>query len=119
MQETAQGSNKIVLSFDVKHSGSGSVFKDGSGCPENDRANEEKVWLEVDKDSSLSGLACTGLSEGTATTGYVNLMGGERTIRCTYDVTNAATDYEQSISFEMKYAYSADISSSITIRASE
>jgi hypothetical protein len=116
LQETAQGTNKLAFSFTVSHVGVGSTYSMGSGCP-NERGDENKVWINID--AGLEGLVCSGITPdaGSTTAGVVNLGAtGERTVRCTLDVSNVATDFEKSVSFEMVYDYKKDVSTSLTIR---
>lgn len=114
LREAAQGTNKIVMSFKVTHLGSGEVYEQESFCPD-ERSSKNRVWLDINTD--LVGLTCTGISGGSETSGVVNLgTTGERTVRCTMDVSNVVTDYEKSVSFELVYDYMKSIATSLTIR---
>jgi hypothetical protein len=116
--ESAQGTSKLAFTFSVKHDGTGYIYSKGSKCPEV-RGEENKVWINVD--AGLTGLSCTGITpDGTTSSGIsgtINLgENGDKTIRCTLDVSNAATDFEKSISMELVYDYKKDISTSLTIK---
>ena len=74
---------------------------------------KNKVWVEVNSD--LAGLSCSGLAEGTATTGYITLNNGKRNIRCTQDVPGDG-DYVKKAQITVKYDYKETKKTEILIR---
>ncbi|MFP4111664.1 MAG: hypothetical protein ACLFPQ_03275 [Candidatus Woesearchaeota archaeon] len=117
LKEAAQGTNKLVISFKVVHLGDGQVYVPESFCPD-ERGSENRVWLDIN--TGLEGLQCTGITSGSSTSGEVNLgVNGERTVRCTLDLSNIATDFEQSMSFELVYDYFKTLETGLTVRPNE
>ncbi|MBW2989884.1 hypothetical protein KY358_06225 [Candidatus Woesearchaeota archaeon] len=104
-EETIGGTDKIIFSFDVVHRGTGLVSEQGTDCSE-ETIDKNKVWVEVD--GGLDGLSCSGLSDGTETTGYTTLYGGKRKIRCTQDISAEALqgqDFEKKVYIDIIYDY--------------
>ncbi|HZX45632.1 MAG TPA: hypothetical protein VFF28_08190 [Candidatus Nanoarchaeia archaeon] len=103
--ENIAGTDKVTFSFDVVHRGSGLVSIQNRGCSE-ETIDKNKVWVEIE--SGLPGLTCSGLSDGTATTGYTALYGGKRMIRCTQSISDASLqgeDFEKKINMKLVYDY--------------
>ena len=111
-EESARAKDKIAFTFKVMHKGNGDIYGKDTDCT-NVRANENKVWVEVD--TGIDGTECTGLSEGTATSGYVILYAGERVIRCTQPASTEI-DYVKPVNINLVYDYSDDISTSIIVK---
>ncbi len=111
-EESARGLDKIGFTFKIIHKGNGKIYGKNTDCASS-RANENKVWVEVD--TGIPGTECTGLSEGSATTGYIVLYGGERSIRCTQPLTTAI-DYVKPVNINLEYDYSDDISTTIIVK---
>lgn len=122
-RENVAGGNKLQLSFDVDHSGSGNVFDPttAADCPRDSagrRAKEDQVIINVDTGlPTASGyqLRCVGLSDVAGATtakqsGKVKLISGKRTITCTLDTPAARTDFIKpvDITVDFNYAQNAD-----------
>ena len=115
-KETATAKNKVRLTFTVEHKGNGQIYKPESNCgKENRRANQDKVWAEID--TGLDGLECTGLRDGTATSGYLTLYGGDHVITCTQTV-DTNSDYEKPVEIKLIYEYNDNAETSILIKSS-
>ncbi len=99
--EVPRAKNKVQFSFNVQKSANGGVYQKDSRC-EDERAIEDKVWVEID--TGMSGLNCNGLNGGTVTSGYVTLYGGVRTVTCTQEVTTSS-DYEVPVDITLKYKW--------------
>jgi len=111
-EESARGKDKLGFTFKIQHKVKGDIYKQGTKCA-SDRVNENKVWVNVD--TGISGLECAGLSEGTATSGYVVLFEGEKVIRCTQQVTST-TDYVKQVRIDLTYDYLDDISTNVLVK---
>jgi len=84
LKEDLGGTEKISFTFEVVHRGPGLLSRLGTDCNDVDvHQNKNRVFVEVDTD--LPGLSCTGLANGTATSGFATLNSGKRNIRCTQD----------------------------------
>ncbi len=118
LKQTTRGSDKVSFSFDVVHSGKGSVFKQDSKCLD-ERKNMDKVFVSIDV--GKDGLSCTGLdtltdkgAEGTKT-----LHDGKATITCTLDFQKKELrDYEAPITIKTDYYYSDSIQDTIIVKSS-
>ncbi|MBD3310027.1 hypothetical protein GF351_02300 [Candidatus Woesearchaeota archaeon] len=115
LYEEPSAKDKIVFQFKIEHKGNGEVYQLGSEC-EHERTYEDKVWVEVV--TELPGLSCQGLVDGTETTGYVTLYGGERTIRCVQQIISES-DFEKVAKIYLTYLYEDDTSTQIVVKASD
>jgi hypothetical protein len=111
-EESARGTDRITFTFKVVHKGNGNIFGRDTNCDQS-RANENKVWVDVN--TGIAGAECTGLSGGTATSGYVTLYEGERGVRCTQPVSTNV-DYVKPVNINLEYDYSDDISTTIIVK---
>lgn len=104
-EESIAGTDKITFSFEIVQRGSGLVSLKESSCSD-ETIDKNKVWVEVD--NGLEGLECSGLSDGTDTTGYTTLYGGKRMIRCTQDTSLEdidGRDFEKKVNINVVYDY--------------
>lgn len=104
-EESIAGTDKVTFSFEIVHRGSGLVSLKESSCSD-ETIDKNKVWVEVD--NGLEGLECSGLSDGTETTGYTTLYSGKRMIRCTQDISGedvAGRDFEKKVNIKAVYDY--------------
>jgi len=115
LQEEVAGSNKIAFSFDITHRGTGLLSKLGTSCnTADDLANKNKVWVEVNSD--LTGLTCSGLTDGTtAANGYATLYSGKRHVRCTQNVPGDG-DYIKKASVILTYDYKETVRTEVLIK---
>jgi hypothetical protein len=114
VKEDLAGTNKISFTFDIVQRGVGLLSKLDSDCNEEDKYTlKNQVWVEVD--SGLPGLSCSGLTEGTATSGYTTLNSGKRNIRCTQDVPGDG-DYVKKAHITLKYDYKETAKTSVLVR---
>jgi hypothetical protein len=113
--EEPMGKGMLRFTFTIKHNEKGYVYKQGTKCDPNSRANENKVYVTVN--TGLPGTECSGLSEGTATSGYVVLYGGEKVVWCRQPIS-ATTDYTKAAEITLDYDYLDDISTSVTVKRS-
>ncbi len=111
-EQSARATDRITFTFRVVSRGNGNIYGRKTNC-ETTRANENRVWVEVN--TGIPGLECAGLSEGTLTSGYVTLYGGERTVRCTQTV-QTSVDYVKPISINLEYDYLETISTTLTVK---
>ena len=121
-RQNVAGSNKLQLSFDVEHVGSGNIFDPATAadCPKdsaNRRAKEDQVMVSVDTGLSPTTagggyyqLRCVGLSDvsGAATTkqiGKVKLLSNKRTITCTLDLPAVRNDFVKPLDITVDFNY--------------
>jgi len=109
-KQTVSGRDKISFSFDITHTGSGSVLKEGDSssppadCPKDSkdrRVKENRVLVTVD--TGLSNLRCVGLS-GT-TSGFITLVNGKRTVTCTQELDPGRNDFETNVDITVDFNY--------------
>lgn len=114
VREDLGGTNKISFTFDVVHRDTGTLSKLDTGCNEEDtRVNKNVVWIEVDTD--LAGLSCSGLTDGTETTGFITLYNGKRNVRCTQDNPGDG-DYVKKAYINLEYDYKQTEKTTILIK---
>ncbi|MDO8481015.1 MAG: hypothetical protein Q7S65_04320 [Nanoarchaeota archaeon] len=113
-KESARSRDKISFTFMVQKAGTGDLFQQTSACG-NDRRFEDKVWVEVT--TGIDGLECTGLSEGTMSTGYMTLYGDSKPITCTQTVTTSS-DYEKEVKVKLVYDYEETQSTTLLVKRS-
>ncbi|RME77716.1 hypothetical protein D6774_03560 [Candidatus Woesearchaeota archaeon] len=115
--ESAASSDKISFVFTIRHVGSGSVHALGSDCSDEfSKRNKVKVTI----DTGISGtLSCSGISDGSASgstyTGTVQLLNGEREIRCTQTVNNPS-DFESLAEITIDYDYRTSVSKQLRVK---
>lgn len=103
-EESVAGTDKVAFNFEIVHRGSGAISnKDATTQCSDETTDKNKVWVEVS--NGLEGLTCSGLSDGTDTTGYTTLYGGKRMIRCTQDISALEGDFEKKVNIEVTYDY--------------
>jgi hypothetical protein len=113
-KQEPSGQNKVRYHFAVRHAGTGEVYKSETTCDKTIKTDENKVWVDVS--SNMGGtLKCSGLSDGTDTTGYVRLYGGEFIVMCSHEVTTT-TDYESTLNIDLKYDYEIEKSSTLLVK---
>ena len=128
-RQNIAGSNKLQLSFDVEHSGTGNIFDPTitANCPRDQtgrRAVEDQVIINVSTGLAIPTttpaaagyqLKCVGLNDvaGAATakqSGKVKIINGKRTITCTLDMPTERTDFIKPVDIiiDFNYAQNAD-----------
>jgi len=115
-EESIAGTDKITFSFEIVQTGSGLVSKQETACSD-ETIEKDKVWVEID--SGLDGLKCSGLSDGTDTTGYTTLYGKKRMIRCTQDTSAAdlqGRDFEKKVNIKAIYDYKDHKEVTVTVK---
>jgi len=117
IRESQGGTDKILLTFAIKHLGTGKVFEKASSC--NDILEKrDKVYLKID--TGMGGLLCTGMQtstgqQATGSEGFVTLFGGERQISCTQP-TGGQGDFLKTITATLEYDYDQFITKEITVK---
>ncbi|MEA2036022.1 MAG: hypothetical protein U9O94_00830 [Nanoarchaeota archaeon] len=102
LEESIAGTDRVTFSFEVVHRGSGAISQKETDCSD-ETIGRNKVWVEVN--NNLTGLECSGLSDGTATTGFTTLYSGKRMIRCTQPTDNLQGDFEKKVKISAVYDY--------------
>ncbi|MFH1399674.1 MAG: hypothetical protein ABIG95_06195 [Candidatus Woesearchaeota archaeon] len=113
LKEAVRGKDLIGFTLKMEHKGNGDVFQKGTNCDTTGILYENKIWVDVK--TEVPGTKCTGLQEGTATSGYVTMYSGERTITCSMPASTS-TDYEKSIEIELVYDYQEDITTQLLLK---
>ncbi|OIO66326.1 hypothetical protein AUJ68_01235 [Candidatus Woesearchaeota archaeon CG1_02_57_44] len=121
-EEAPAGSDKVTFSFMVEHRGTGKVSLHGSSCNAADeRVNDKKVFVDVSTGNDLSsGLTCSGLQGGTATSGYITLYENEkRQVRCTQsNVPGQVGDFEKRVTINLLFDYEQSVSTPLLVKHS-
>jgi hypothetical protein len=113
-RQEPSGKDKVRYHFSVRHAGTGEIFKSKTTCDKSVKTDENKVWVEVT--SNMGGtLKCSGLSDGTDTTGYIRLYGGEFIVMCSHEVATT-TDYESTLNINLKYDYEIEKTSTLLVK---
>ena len=110
-RQNVVGSDKIQLSFDVVHSGSGDVFMNnpGADCPKkssNRRRSEDKVNVSVV--TGIKGaLKCVGLvrTSNGKSSGQITLINEKRTITCTQEFEDDTSDFKKPVDIILDFNY--------------
>ncbi len=114
-KEIPSAKDKVRFTFDVVHKGTGDIYKKSTTCSKDTRADENKVWVEVQ--STIAGsISCSNLADGSDTNGYVRLYSqGKNTVSCTQQVTTNS-DYETPINIKLQYDYEQTKTTEILIK---
>lgn len=113
MSQNVLGANKVSFTFKIKNSGAGTLHQKGTEC-DSSIPMKDKIWVEV-KDTGLGTLECSGLKDGTKTTGFVTLYNNEAQVRCTQTISNPA-DFEKLVEIELKYGYKQSIQKTLSVK---
>ena len=118
IRQNVAGSNKIDFFFTVKQTGTSvdSLFRAGSRC-DSVLANRDVVFVSVE-DPGLGTLTCSGLKDGTATSGYVTLFNGEREIRCSQTITTPE-DAITPVKVSLTYGYKQYVDTQLKVKHAE
>jgi len=114
-KESARSRDKVAFTFIVQKAGTGDLFEQNSQCG-NERRFEDRVWVEVS--TGIEGIDCTGLTGGTANTGYLTFFGDSKPVTCTQTVTTAS-DYEKEVKITLKYDYEETKSTTLLVKKSD
>jgi hypothetical protein len=112
VKETATGMDRITVTFDITHVGSGTIFRRNTECNPV-IADKDKVYFKVN--TGLPGLSCSGI-EGGGSEGFVTLYGSSRQIICTQQLPAPRGDYEKQITAELTYGYREYIDKTLTVK---
>ncbi len=113
LKESVRGGELIGFVFKIEHKGNGGIFQQNSICDTTGITYENKVWVNVN--TGMDGAKCTGLTDGTDTSGYVTVYSGERTITCTQPA-ESEIDYEKEVEIILTYDYKEDISTQLLLK---
>jgi len=115
-EEFSAGPDKVSFSFTVKNLGNGELSESGQQCDDS-TAYENVVGLTVD--AGLSGLTCSGLTDGQASgtkyTGNVKLTTGERVVRCTQTVSTSI-DQIKIVNVAVDYGYQESVKKNLLVK---
>ncbi|MFH0977867.1 MAG: hypothetical protein V1837_01060 [Candidatus Woesearchaeota archaeon] len=112
-KEFGRAKNKVGFQFTIEHKGTGNIFQKGSDCAV-ERKYENRIFVKVKTDIN-SGMTCSGLDEGDATSGYIKLFGVSRIVSCTQEVTSNS-DYETPVIVDLTYDYRNDAQTVVLVK---
>lgn len=105
--ERPAGQNKIEFEFTIENRGTvKSVHKAGTDC-NTVRSNADVVKVDI---SGIEGIECIGLSDG-----YVTLTDNKKIVKCSLDKASES-DYEKTLTIDLLYGISDDVSTSLLIK---
>lgn len=113
MSENVLGANKVAFAFKIKNMGTGKSYQKATECNPS-VPTRDKVWVEV-TNTGLGDLTCSGLKDGTATTGYVTLYNDEASVRCTQTITDPR-DSEKAVEVKLTYSYKEVIQKTLQVK---
>lgn len=114
IKEQPAAENKISLTIEISHVGTGEVFLKGANCDDTEYSNLNKVDVNIDTGIDGSFFKCTGWDEG-AKTGTVNLNDGKAILVCT-QAYEAAGDFEKQMNVELQYGYRQTLTKTLTVK---
>jgi hypothetical protein len=112
-KESARAKDKVAFTFRVEHKGDGDIYQQATKCDTSTRKYEDKIWVEVD--TKMEGLECSGLKDGTASSGYITLYGNDKPITCVQEVSTNS-DYETEVVIKLAYDYKDSKQTSILVK---
>ncbi|MBW2985109.1 hypothetical protein KY313_00435 [Candidatus Woesearchaeota archaeon] len=115
-KETPRGNDKIAFTFDIIHRGTGKTFGQNTEC-DNTITNRDKVFVTVN--TGIDGLDCTGLTEGTSSSGYIILYEGKRSVTCTQNIAGTSGDFEKVTEIIIDYDYEQEKLTHVLVKHAE
>ena len=121
-RQNVVGQDTIVFSFDVMHSGSGTIYKDQGGdsvagvCPRDDaskrRASMDKVHVIVTNRKIDVTNQCS-----VETYGFVRLIDGARTVTCNLNLQGQhQTDFESLVEVQLDFNYDESKTTKVLVK---
>jgi len=116
-RQNVAGTEKIDFFFTIRKVGAASntLHKSATSC-DTAVANRDVVFVEV-TDTGLGTLTCSGLKDGTATSGFVTLFNNQREIRCSQTIDNL-DDFEKVVEVQLTYDYKQFVDTQIRVKHS-
>lgn len=133
LRQSVVGKDKLQFSFDIIHSGSGTVFRDDASTPHPDcpkdpstrRRSENKVNVTVDTGLTTTvenKLKCVGLTTGSSgaelsiASGAVILVEGKRTITCTQGLETPRSDFKKNLNINLTFNYLDSVDREVLVK---
>ena len=118
IRQNVAGSNKIDFFFTIRKVGAvaDTLYKKGTNC-DTALANRDIVYVDV-QDTGLGTLTCSGLKDGTATSGYVTLFNNEREVRCSQTITSPE-DIITPLKVSLTYGYKQFVDTQLKVKHAE
>jgi len=117
LKQTAAGKDKTRFTFTVSNVDTGKIYKTDNACDDK-LTNQNKVFVEIldltygTQDS----IKCVGLSEGSDSSGYITLSGGEpRDVSCTVTIIDRNNRIEP-FNIRLTYDYWKYIDTTIMVQ---
>jgi len=130
-KQNVAGRNKIQFSFDIVHSGQGTLFKPGGednpvDCPKDSstrRKVENRVVVTIstgldNTEADAPSLKCVGLDvvDGKDASGVLILVDGKRTVTCTQNLEESRTDFKKNIDINVKFNYLENVDQEVLVK---
>ena len=130
-KQNVAGRNKIQFSFDIVHSGQGTLFKPGAednapNCPKDSstrRRVENRVFATIstglDNIAGTASLKCVGLGPDEnkkVASGVLTLVDGKRTVTCTQNLEEDRTDFKKNIDINVKFNYLENVDQEVLVK---
>lgn len=121
VRQSASGANRVSLSFDVVHVGSGDRFFHPRADSCHFRTTDPNLYrIEVSVGNLVNNQiqpTCSGFSDGTSTRGELLMMGGgSRTFSCNFDISSISRNAEVPLSLTLSYKYMDSITKQFAVR---
>lgn len=121
-RQNVVGQDKIVFSFDVEHSGSGTIYRDQGAdalagvCPRDDaarrRASMDKIHVMLTNRNIDVTSQCS-----VETDQFIRLIDGRRTVTCNLDLTGQhQTDYESLVNIQLDFNYDESKTAKVLVK---
>jgi len=110
-RQSVIGTDKIQLSFDIVHQGSGDVFDPTTvaDCPKdptNRRNKVDEIRVTVKTGLAANKLKCVGLTDtATQSSEVIKLVNGKRTITCTQELDTGRNDFKKTVDITIDFNY--------------
>ncbi len=112
--EIAAAKDKVIFSFFIQKTANGDLYKMDSFCDDS-TDNKDRVWIEIA--TNVEGLSCNPLQYGTATSGYLTLYNGKRTVTCSQTI-QTSSNYEAPVDIVIKYKWKDTKETSLIVKPS-
>ena len=113
------GSDAVRFSFTVQNTNAenGEVYRTNSQCEE-DRSNSDQVFVQVSGLESTGEVSCTGLREGTSSSGFTRLGNNQETeVHCSLEIPESnRNDRLENFVIEVGYDYLESVQKQVQVR---
>ena len=123
-RQSVAGRDRIQFSFDIVHSGSGSIFDATTDayCPKSTserRIKEDRITVNVATGLSAGSLNCVGLDKSetdASASGVIRLVRGKRTITCTQNLDVDRSDFKKGVDITLDFNYLDKVDQEVLVK---